>query len=144
MAGGSDVLERRVYYAGSRIFREGEPGERAFVVQSGMVEIYKEVDGREIVLGTISEGGIFGEMALIDAAPRMASARAVRNSTIVIVPQTTFKEKLAKADPFIRALLGIFVKNIRSLTSEVVREHIAELNKTNAETAAAAGEKMVE
>ena len=52
-------------------------------------------------------------MALIYDQPRMAAARAQTGSTLIIIDRTMFHGKLAKCDPFIRGLLGIFVKNIR-------------------------------
>ncbi|WP_417820954.1 cyclic nucleotide-binding domain-containing protein [Terasakiella sp.] len=114
-------IERKVFYAGDRIFKEGDPGDRAYIVERGMIEIYKMVDGREVVLGTVNKGGIFGEMALIDNAPRMAAARSVQQTTLVIVTRDTFESKLAKADPFMRGLINIFVKNIRRMGQELVK-----------------------
>lgn len=116
------VLERRVIYPGERVFREGEEGNCAYVVEDGVVEIYKQVDGKDVVIGTVTKGGILGEMALIDNQPRMAGARVVKMATLVTVPRATFQEKLAKADPFIRGLLGIFVKNIRAITARKLED----------------------
>ncbi|MEM6490833.1 MAG: cyclic nucleotide-binding domain-containing protein [Pseudomonadota bacterium] len=107
------VMNRKVYHDGTSVFKEGETASRAFLVESGQVEIRKEIDGKEVVLGTVDKGGIFGEMALIDNAPRMASAVAVGETVLVVITQTLFEDKLREADPFIRALLKIFVRNIR-------------------------------
>lgn len=114
-------IERKVYYAGDRIFKEGEPGDRAYIIERGMVEIYKMMDGKEVVLGTVNKGGIFGEMALIDNAPRMAAARSVQQTTLVVITRDTFESKLAKADPFMRGLINIFVKNIRRMGQELAK-----------------------
>ena len=110
------VLQRQTYQAGDRIFKQGDEGNIAYVVQSGEVEIFKTVDDVETVLGTVGKGGIFGEMALIDSKPRMAGARAKKGSTIVIISRDMFEQKLSKADPFIKGLLNILVENIRTLT----------------------------
>lgn len=114
-------IERKVFYAGDKVFKEGEPGDRAYIVERGMIEIFKLVDGKEVVLGTINKGGIFGEMALIDNSPRMAAARAVQQTTLVVITRDVFESKLAKADPFVRGLINIFVKNIRRMGQELVR-----------------------
>ncbi|MBI5165633.1 MAG: cyclic nucleotide-binding domain-containing protein [Magnetospirillum sp.] len=106
------VLERKVFYAGQKIFNEGDSGDRAYLIQDGTVEIIKG----GITLATLGRGELFGEMALVDDQPRMASARAVTDLSVVIVSRDTFREKLSKADPFIRGLLNIFVRNIRNLT----------------------------
>ncbi|MDP6475941.1 MAG: cyclic nucleotide-binding domain-containing protein [Alphaproteobacteria bacterium] len=108
------VLERKSVRAGDRIFKEGAEGHNAYLVQSGEIEIIKMIDGNPVVLGTIGSGGIFGEMALIDDQPRMAMARAKVGGTVVIISRKMFAQKLAKADPFIRGLLNILVKNIRT------------------------------
>ena len=110
------ILQRQTYQAGNRIFKEGDEGNIAYVVESGEVEIFKTVDGVETVLGTVGKGGIFGEMALIDSQPRMAGARAKKGSTVVLVSRAMFEQKLNKADPFIKGLLNIFVQHIRTLS----------------------------
>ena len=106
------VLERKVFYAGQKIFSEGDRGDRAYLIQSGSVDIVKN----EMPLATLNAGELFGEMALIDDKPRMATALAQTDVTVVIISRDSFNEKLSKADPFIRGLLNIFVRNIRNLT----------------------------
>ncbi len=110
------ILDRLVVAEGTSVFNEGDIGDRAYVVQDGIIEIIRAGhDGAETILGTVEKGGIFGEMALIDDQPRMATARAVVSTTVISVPRDVFSQKLAKCDPFIRGLLGIFVRNIRSM-----------------------------
>lgn len=116
-----EVLERKTCQAGERLFKEGDEGNRAYVVQAGEVEIIKstgdEDDDKAIVLGTIGKGGIFGEMALIDDKPRMAAARAGKNgATVIVISRMMFQQKMAKTDPFIRGLLNILSNNIRAIT----------------------------
>ena len=112
------ILERISLGPEQMVFREGDEGDRAYIVQEGLVEIFKNVGDEEVVLGTVEKGGIFGEMALIDDQPRMASARAATATTVIVIARQNFQSKLAKCDPFIRGLLGIFVKNIRSITED--------------------------
>lgn len=106
------VLERKVFYAGQKIFKEGDRGDRAYLIQDGTVEIVKN----GMPLASLGKGELFGEMALVDDQPRMASAVAQTDVAVVIISRDTFREKLARADPFIRGLLNIFVRNIRNLT----------------------------
>lgn len=110
----SEVLDRKTYKDGETIFREGEQGSTAYVVQEGEVEIVRIVDGVDRVLGIVGKGGIFGEMALIDAKPRSATARVRGHATIIVVSQAMFDRKLQRTDPFIRSLLKILVDTIRS------------------------------
>jgi CRP-like cAMP-binding protein len=62
---------------GMLIFAQGDGGDQAYIVKSGMVEIFATADGSETILGVLEEGALFGEMALIDNSKRMASARIV-------------------------------------------------------------------
>lgn len=115
-------IKYRTFKAGQYVFREFEVGDLAFVIKSGEVEIIKMIDDNEVVLGTIGAGGIFGEMALIDDKPRMASARAItEGTTAIVVTRDLFAVKLNKTDPFIKGLLNILVSHIRSMSEKAGR-----------------------
>jgi CRP/FNR family transcriptional regulator, cyclic AMP receptor protein len=111
------ILERKSFQKGEVVFREGSEGNCAFVVQAGEIEICKVVEDKTVVLGSVGAGGIFGEMALIDDKPRMASARGAIGGTVIIITRAMFEQKLAKADPFLKGLLKIFANNIRRMAS---------------------------
>ena len=112
-------LQYQEFPAGVEIFREGRPGQRAYIVQSGLVEISKINSTGESVIGYIGAGEIFGEMAPIDAEPRMASARALRDTVCVVVPNDLFRDKVEHADPFIRDLLQVLVHALRSVSDRM-------------------------
>ena len=114
----ADILDRKVLQAGASIFREGDEGTRAYLVQSGEIEIWRAVDGGKKRLGVIGPGGIFGEMALIDRSPRMASATALTDTTVVVVSDRMFEDKLKKTDPFVAGLLRILVRHVRSAANK--------------------------
>ena len=106
--------QRKTFSKGQIIFKEGDQAAQAYLVERGSVEIAKVIDGERRVLGTVDQGGIFGELALIDNQPRMATASAANPTTLLVISKEEFSEKLKQADPFIRALLRIFVQNIRT------------------------------
>ena len=112
------ILQRQIYDPGDQIFKEGDEGRLAYVVEDGEVEIFIIIDDHEQVLGTVCKDGIFGEMALIDNQPRMANARTTKSTTIICVTRQMFDEKLNQADPFIRGLLKILADNNRDITSK--------------------------
>ena len=109
----AEILQRLTFKPGEMIFKEGEEGNLAYIIQEGEVEITKAIDGQTQVLATIGKGGMFGEMALIDSKPRMANARSSKGSTIIVVTRGMFDQKLRKADPFIRGLLNILADHVR-------------------------------
>jgi len=108
------LLDRQSYEHGKVIFSQGQPGNHAFVVEQGEVHIFKDIDGQVVKLGEVNQGGIFGEMAVIDGSPRMATAIANGHTVVVRVPKSVFTQKLANTDTFIRGLLTIFLKNLRA------------------------------
>ena len=110
----NEILGRRTLRDKDYVFRQGDQGSSAFILQTGTVEIVIMTDNGEKVLAEIGQGGIFGEMALIDDQPRMASARVKGTATIVTVTKQMYEQKLKKTDPFIRALLRIVVETARS------------------------------
>lgn len=109
----ADIIERRSFKDGETVFREGELGSTAFIVQSGDVEISRVDNGKDQVLAVIGTGGIFGEMALIDEKPRMATAKVKGGATIMTITKMMYESKLKSSDPFIRALLRILVQTVR-------------------------------
>jgi len=113
------IMDRKVVASETVLFREGQEGDFAYLVQAGTVEIYKALpDDTERRLGLISDGGIFGEMALIDDQPRMASARTLTPCTLVVINRMMFEERLHKVDPFIRGLLNMLVRNLRDVAKQ--------------------------
>ncbi|MBL4721523.1 MAG: cyclic nucleotide-binding domain-containing protein [Alphaproteobacteria bacterium] len=109
------VVDQKIFLVDDPIFREGDPGNAAYIVKKGNVQIWKMEDGEKRILGNIGRGGVFGEMALVDSQPRMASATAVEPTTCLIITDRSFREKLDSADAFIVALLRIFCRNIRAM-----------------------------
>lgn len=109
------VMNRQYYPANTLLFSEGDPGDCMFVIRSGRVEIFQDRPQGRIVIGTVGEGELFGEMALIDGEPRMASARTIKDCELMLVPGTTFRDHMGEATPFIKAVMGILVKNLRNV-----------------------------
>ena len=71
---------------GEVIFSEGDKGDKMYVIRSGEIEV--ERDGK--IVETLSGGGIFGEMALIDGSPRAATARAKTACEVAPITEKTF------------------------------------------------------
>lgn len=75
---------------GDEIIREGEPGDAAYVLRSGLVEVVAQRDGAAIRLATLGPGECFGEMALLSNAPRTATVRCLMPSDVLVLPRDQF------------------------------------------------------
>lgn len=83
----AQTAQLRRFSAGQYIFREGDdPKGEAFLVHSGTVEIRKRVQGVEQTLRTLTEGQLFGEIALFSHVPRTANAIAEGEVTVFVIP----------------------------------------------------------
>jgi CRP-like cAMP-binding protein len=109
-----DQLERTSFSAGERIFSQGDNCESAFIIQSGRVTLFQTHDGHRIEVGVLGPGEVFGEMAVLDRGRRSTTAVVVEDCVLVCMPQALFQRKLDDADPFLKALLELFIKNIRT------------------------------
>lgn len=116
---GDRALGQIAAKAGKVLFREGDPGDHAYLVRDGKVEVLVEFDGKPVSIAIVERGAILGEMALIDDEPRMASAIVKEDATLTVIPAEKFKARLARLeenDPVMRRLLDVFVDRIRVMT----------------------------
>lgn len=107
-------LEYREYKPGQIIFQQGEVGAEAYFVDSGKVEIARGDGNAELVLGVIGKGELLGEMALVDAEERMATARAMGKTTLIVVPKKVFDRVLRKSNPILVAMMRTLMRRLRT------------------------------
>ncbi len=112
----TDELYRRTIPAGAFVFREGEVGDRAYIVERGRIEIAALREGKKTVLAHLGEGELFGEMALIDEQLRSASAQALDETTLIVVDRDQVRQKLDAADPLMAMFLKVFLDRLRQTT----------------------------
>ena len=107
-------IARKKYDRDQVIFREHENGDMAYIIANGQVQIVKESDNGPKVLGVLEKGAMFGEMALIDNKPRMASAKAINGPVeLLIVSKANFQKKMEQLDPFTRGLIKFMAEIVR-------------------------------
>ncbi len=107
-------MDTTTFPADTVLFKQGDEADAAYLVQQGSIEIsIGEGEARKI-LNTITDGALFGEMALISNQPRMATATARTDTTCVVVPNAVFSAILDNSDAFTRALILSLIGHIRS------------------------------
>lgn len=103
--------------AGGVIFKEGGPGDTAFFIRSGSVDILSHgPDGNERLLQRLGVGELFGEMALLDQTRRSASAYAPDGAELFIVTRDEVTTLLRQEPQMALWMLGLFSHRLRVLT----------------------------
>jgi CRP-like cAMP-binding protein len=103
----------REFKAGEVIFKRGDAAAEFFVIQSGKVDI--RLGNR--LLGTLSDHDIFGEMALIDTAPRSATAIAATDVKIVPVSEKQFLFLVGRTPHFALNVMRVLARRLRAQNS---------------------------
>ncbi|MBF4764566.1 cyclic nucleotide-binding domain-containing protein [Nocardioides islandensis] len=98
---------------GEVLFREGDPGDRAFVISSGELEIIKTTERREVLIALRTADDVIGEMALLDKGPRGATARARTATELVSIPQAALEDLLDTSPSAARSILVPLSRRIR-------------------------------
>ena len=91
----SKKTTNKTFLPGDFIFREGEYGKVAYVIEEGDIELVKFTGEDYITLAEISKGALFGEMAIIDGSPRSGSARAKTSCVLREVSEEQLKQYLS-------------------------------------------------
>ncbi|MCZ6696213.1 MAG: cyclic nucleotide-binding domain-containing protein [Acidobacteria bacterium] len=97
---------------GASIFAEGDLGSEMYIVQSGSVRIYREVNGIKQELAIMEKGDFFGEIAVLEGLPRSTSAEAIDAVDLIEINTTTF-------DKMIRGNIEIAVRMLRKLSNRL-------------------------
>ncbi|MGH8497953.1 MAG: cyclic nucleotide-binding domain-containing protein [Methylococcales bacterium] len=105
----SGLFSKRQINQGRVIFTEGDPGDCAYIIEEGRVEITTVHREKIIVLSTLEPGDLFGEMSLIDGGPRSATARAVADCVLMVVTNEQVDSRLKQADPVLGWLLRLLL-----------------------------------
>jgi len=105
----------REFKAGEVIFNQGDAAAEFFVIQSGKVEI--RLGNR--LLSRLGEHDIFGEMALIDPAPRSASAVAATDVKVVPVGEKQFLFLVSRTPHFALNVMRVLAQRLRATSSAI-------------------------
>ncbi len=117
----ADSAEDEWFAAGEKIVREGEPGDRFFIIRSGQVEIWKDCDEEDADrLAVYGPGSIFGELALIDSSPRSAGVVARTEVSLLSVGRSGFNRIVAGSAAVSLCIMRAIAALIRHRTNRFV------------------------
>jgi len=108
------------------LFNEGEQGQAMFIVKKGNIKILEMGYVGETVIGEVNVGEFFGEMAVIDGSPRMATARAAADTELLELSSEAYA-KLQKENPqtavkVMDLLLRLLTQRLRSVTVRMLKK----------------------
>ncbi|MBL8453550.1 MAG: Crp/Fnr family transcriptional regulator [Zoogloea sp.] len=102
------------------VVNEGDDGSSLFVVQSGSLKVFLTDNiGREVTLSLLDPGDYFGELALLDDAPRSASVIALTRSEVLQIPRVAFLALIEAYPACMQIVVRNLVGRIRTLTESV-------------------------
>lgn len=124
----AQTMVHRRFRRNEVIFHEGDPGDSLHVVVEGKVKITREsAEGEEAIVVILAAGDAFGELVLLDGAPRSATATAMEATETMTMPRSTFVELVDGGSPFRARLLTGIAQRIRRLTDQLAEVHFLDL-----------------
>jgi CRP-like cAMP-binding protein/RsiW-degrading membrane proteinase PrsW (M82 family) len=125
------VMQRDLQLAGgTEVFRQGDHGATFFLVKKGSVSIMKELNsGERVHLTTVSEGSVFGEMAIAGDQPRLATAVCAEDCVLAVAEADNL-DVLIKNDPiFANRIIHNFARRLYS-SEQTMLESIGNIERT--------------
>lgn len=115
------VPERRTFAKGAVIFKEGENGREAYMLQKGKVRIFKTVAGRRITIGIVQPGQVFGELALLDNGSRMGAAVAEEDVTCLTMSKASIDHMMNEAPNGLATLVLSLLGTVRAMGEDLAQ-----------------------
>jgi signal transduction histidine kinase len=126
----ASTVHWRAYPAGAVICREGDTGDTFYIIESGTVEISKQLDGETSrILGREGVGEFFGELALVQGVPRAATVTAIEDTELLEISKEDFNLYIERNPAMAAAIMRAVAARLRDADQRA----IAELRRKNAE-----------
>lgn len=107
---------------GTVIIQEGDESESLYWLKSGLLIVVKQDpndEGKEVTLGNINPGELFGEMSFLDKGPRSATVKALANSEILEIPKKKYYDMLMDQPKWMQHLIQNLVDRLRKTNTKV-------------------------
>ncbi len=119
-----EQIANRVLYQdiakGETIFQEGDPGKGFYIVVTGKIKVFKlSVEGKEQILHIYGKGHSFGEVPVFQGKNFPASAMALEDSTILLIPRQAMVELISKSPALAMNMLADLSRRLREFTTQI-------------------------
>jgi putative ABC transport system ATP-binding protein len=100
LAGVADKVQIEDVKAGAEIIRQGDPGDKFYVIRNGTAEVHQTHDGTTRMVAMLKGGDFFGEAALLEDKPRNATVRANTDMQLLVLNKDDFNDTMRASDTF--------------------------------------------
>lgn len=109
-----ESMNRERLYRGDMVFHEGDRGDSVYVILDGKVKLGRtSADGRENLLSVMGPGEMFGELSVFDPGPRLSSASAIADSTLISLGHQALTDFLSEHPEVAMQLLAGMAHRLR-------------------------------
>lgn len=113
------LMEEEEFEMNTLVFNEGEIGDCMYIIHRGAIRIHKQ----ETILAELGEKEVFGELSLLDAETRSASATCSSDCTLFRIDQEPFYELIDARPEIARGFIKILCKRLRAQNERTVQRH---------------------
>ncbi len=124
--------------AGETLFTQGSPGDKAYFIQEGLLEILNTAGGREVLIAVRKPGELIGEMALLEETPRSAEVRARADSLLFAIGKQQFEQLFGSSPAALKNMLHTVLFRLRE--TQAMLQHSERMAQLGTLTAGVAHE----
>ena len=114
------MITLRKFQPGEVIFRENDESGSAYIIEKGLVEVTRQVEGQDVHLARLGEKEIFGEMSIIEERPRCATVKAIEETVVQEIPRSHFAQSLQSDPEVALTLLRALFERLREANSTIM------------------------
>jgi CRP/FNR family transcriptional regulator/CRP/FNR family cyclic AMP-dependent transcriptional regulator len=116
----ADVTQTRTLDKDEVVFHAGDPAMAVFIISEGKVKVVvTSSDGKDFILTVLGAGQVFGEMALLESAPRSASVITASSVELLVLHRDDFQRLLNTTPSISRKLMAILSRRLRKANSKM-------------------------
>lgn len=117
------ILDRRFVPAGQVVIEQGNIGNRAFIIESGKVEVFmRDKSGRTVKIAEAGAGSIVGEMALISGGERSASIRTIEDSVLVSISSKDLEDSIGQKDGVLQKMMTLMAERLKETNAKLIQQ----------------------
>lgn len=114
-------FQRLTFNKGDVILKEGDVSDAAYLIVKGEVKVQKGFHGENPrTVATLGKGNIFGEMALFDGHPHIATVIATEETQVSAMSRDQFERLVGSMDPIMKGIVAMLVSRLRQTVDELV------------------------